>query len=547
GPVTVTVDPEPPPNGQITEWNEIDNSLTKSIFYTKPLPDLVILSKNIVFIIDNISTTTVPPAQNFKIQATVVNSGYGSVEETQSFPVNIYFTEFSTTVYISGPIPVNSTKFVQVDATAPSTHTYRIVEVAVDKPSNVPEIDDTYNNIATRVLIVGCPIELKITPTDISFDPVTPESGDVVTISATVHNLGTRQATDVVVKFWRGDPDAGGVQIGEKTITVSGFSSTTTYFRWNIPPEIEGSTEIFVTAELPMVGMEADITNNKASKTLNILDKIPPAAVTDLTLSIVNGTSVILGWTSPGDNNWNGNIENGKWRIDYATYTKIWNYIDYKIEITTTCSPLSAHSYQITGLSHGLTYYFCLWTADEVPNWSDKSNIPKIITNMPPNAPTSLGPTQYVNGSWGNNPTPILQFTQSDPDTTDTLEFRIQISTFSDFSINVVDYTSELISQGPTNYTLPFLSEGTYYWRVMSIDQYDATSPWTLANNGNIAFRIDLTLPTVPVMTEEPLFTPDTKNTVYWSESTNGQSGVKDYYCECDDNSDFSSPYTNSG
>jgi len=129
------------------------------------------------------------------------------------------------------------------------------------------------------------------------------------------------------------------------------------------------------------------------------------------------------------------------------------------------------------------------------------------FTSFLPGSPSSLGPTNYVNGSWISDTTPTLQFTQSDPDSGDTVKYRIQIDNNSDFSSPVVDYTSTLLSQGATSFTVgqapgsgsytqgfqgQTLPSGSYYWQVMSEDQRGETDSWTKANSGNVAFKISI-------------------------------------------------------
>jgi hypothetical protein len=48
--------------------------------------------------------------------------------------------------------------------------------------------------------------DLEVTPPDIVFDPSSPVAPNTnVTINATIHNIGGRNATDVVVRFFDGD------------------------------------------------------------------------------------------------------------------------------------------------------------------------------------------------------------------------------------------------------------------------------------------------------------------------------------------------------
>jgi hypothetical protein len=95
----------------------------------------------------------------------------------------------------------------------------------------------------------------------------------------------------------------------------------------------------------------------------------------------------LLAWTSAGDDGMIGNLT-GNYRIQYATYTATWSTSSTPTNATTvtlattTQSPGSAQGYTATGLTGGLTYYFVLWSGDEVPNWSTISNT---TSTIPPN------------------------------------------------------------------------------------------------------------------------------------------------------------------
>ncbi|MDI6642392.1 MAG: hypothetical protein QME68_08820, partial [Elusimicrobiota bacterium] len=86
---------------------------------------------------------------------------------------------------------------------------------------------------------------------------------------------------------------------------------------------------------------------------------------------------------------------------------------------------------------------------------------------------------------------PVFSFVQSDPDVSDALKYKLQISTMSDFSEIVFDYTSDFISQGKTEFVnTKILPPGNYYWRVMSIDNHNCGSDWSVANHGLVSFTI---------------------------------------------------------
>jgi hypothetical protein len=109
------------------------------------------------------------------------------------------------------------------------------------------------------------------------------------------------------------------------------------------------------------------------------IDVIPPGAIT--TLSAEPGPvpeSVKLSWLTPGDNEYTGTLPSGsQYKIQYATYSNTtWDKNYAQVTISTSgVSPGTKVSYVITGLAERVTFYFRIWTADEVPNWSDLSNI----------------------------------------------------------------------------------------------------------------------------------------------------------------------------
>ncbi len=112
------------------------------------------------------------------------------------------------------------------------------------------------------------------------------------------------------------------------------------------------------------------------------VDSVPPASVTNL--SALTGTSpgeIDLTWTAPGDNNSIDALDTGsKFRLEYASWTTVVWSTDtsvgdgYYDDIETTVSPGVSSSKTIDSLLEGVTYYFRIWTADEIPNWSALSN-----------------------------------------------------------------------------------------------------------------------------------------------------------------------------
>ena len=87
-------------------------------------------------------------------------------------------------------------------------------------------------------------------------------------------------------------------------------------------------------------------------------------------------SSIVLTWTAPGDD---GNVGTAsEYHITY--FTSLINDANWDLAIQCSGEPApqlagSTETFVVTGLSAGITYYFALKTADEVPNWSGLSNV----------------------------------------------------------------------------------------------------------------------------------------------------------------------------
>ncbi len=119
------------------------------------------------------------------------------------------------------------------------------------------------------------------------------------------------------------------------------------------------------------------ISNGATTWAQTVGDTTSPAAITNLTGLCDSDTGdVILSWSTPGDDGWDNTLAEGsKYRIDYSTYVIAWSTNTYDVDISTSgVAPYTEVSHTITGLTGNCTYYFRIWTADEIPNWSGLSN-----------------------------------------------------------------------------------------------------------------------------------------------------------------------------
>jgi parallel beta-helix repeat protein len=137
---------------------------------------------------------------------------------------------------------------------------------------------------------------------------------------------------------------------------------------------------------------------------------LPPAAVTNLSVQLgMSDSELILSWIGPGDDGWINTIQNAKFKIQKSTYPEVeWSITNAQVQLTTAaCQPLTLFTYSLAHLLTGVTYYFRVWTVDEVLNWSDISNgatyyIPSIIKSAGTGVWSSTSTWENGNVPWSN-------------------------------------------------------------------------------------------------------------------------------------------------
>ncbi|MBK8871658.1 MAG: VCBS repeat-containing protein [Elusimicrobia bacterium] len=174
--------------------------------------------------------------------------------------------------------------------------------------------------------------------------------------------------------------DTSGTPTNATTITLSTTNVTTGSARSYVVTGLTVSnTYYFVLWSQDDVNAWSLVSNTTSAWVQGAPDFIVPSTST---LTAVTGDvdgEIDLSWASAGDDGMWGNLT-GTYRIQYATYTVDWSTSSTPTDATTvTISttnvvPGSAETYTATGLTVGLTYYFVLWSGDEVPNWSTISN-----------------------------------------------------------------------------------------------------------------------------------------------------------------------------
>jgi hypothetical protein len=127
--------------------------------------------------------------------------------------------------------------------------------------------DDAYSTALALRALANVKPNLSISSDDIAFSNPTPTVGETITITANVKNTGVAQADNVLIQFFDGDPNSGGVLIGETTIpSISSYSNSQTSISWTIPTA--SSNIVFVTIDPLNVIDELNEEDNTASKNL---------------------------------------------------------------------------------------------------------------------------------------------------------------------------------------------------------------------------------------------------------------------------------------
>ncbi len=138
------------------------------------------------------------------------------------------------------------------------------ITVLVDADDAIDERREDNNDASQEVDVDGLP-DGSITAKDITVSDAHPEEGDVVTIEATVHNLGESPATLVVVQFWDGFPGEGFL-IANRTTSVPMAGQDQVSTQWDTSGL--GGTHVITVYISNVLPSEDNLDNNMATATV---------------------------------------------------------------------------------------------------------------------------------------------------------------------------------------------------------------------------------------------------------------------------------------
>jgi len=192
-------------------------------------------------------------------------------------------------------------------------------------------------------------------------------------------------------------------------------------------------------------------------------------------------------------------------------------------------------------LTDGTTYYFTVKAEDNVGNVGAVTNSDGCTVDA--TAPST--PVVTDDGTYTASSTQLHATWSSSDSGSGIVDNQYKIGTTSGGS-DVVDWTSTSTTQEVTKTGLTLTDGQVYYFAVKT---QNGALAWSEVGNSD-GITVDTTAPSpAPTMNAEPEWTGGTTNTVSWDISgvTETGSGLKDYYAECDNDSDFLSVNLNSG
>lgn len=264
---TAQLDPE----GVVPEIDEANNVGSLSFNAATAVgPNLVVSYRDFTF-----SPNPAHEGYDATLSAVVRNTGNTGATDVA---VNFYNGDPAT-----GGVQIGTTQVIPIIAAGASASVSvvwpgvpspgeKLLFVVAD-PANAiaePAEDD---NAAFNVLDVLSLPDLAITAGDIQLSPAFPKTGDAVTLSVRVTNLGEQGANAIVVRAFDGDPTAGGAQIGGDQILthIDGFGAGIVSFNWDLGTSA-GPQAVFVQIDPANAVLESNKANNSARKDTAVQD-----------------------------------------------------------------------------------------------------------------------------------------------------------------------------------------------------------------------------------------------------------------------------------
>jgi len=143
-----------------------------------------------------------------------------------------------------------------------------VAEVASRCPGAVADLDYVFvrKYIEPEPTVTIGEKDLSIKAEDISFSNPSPKENEAIKIFAEIHYEGDENLSDVLVRFYEGNPSRHGKLIGERRIAIEANGSKKIEISYNV----SGSKEIYVFLDPKDEISEIDEENNLAFKRLSV-------------------------------------------------------------------------------------------------------------------------------------------------------------------------------------------------------------------------------------------------------------------------------------
>lgn len=195
--------------------------------------------------------------------------------DVPSIPVQLAYDSGAGTAELaraSVAVPAGESRVVTVEWTPATPEDDAPLVVRVDPFDLLRERreDNNARPLRLRVRTSGLP-NLRVTGDDVTVVPDPPLEGRTAAVSAVVRNVGESSSGAFVVRFFVGDPDAGGVSIGEAPVAdVAPGGARTVTLDWAVSG-LRGQVGIFVVADALKQVEESLESDNRAFRPFSVL------------------------------------------------------------------------------------------------------------------------------------------------------------------------------------------------------------------------------------------------------------------------------------
>lgn len=219
------------------------------------------------------------------VTATVTNRGTAFIT---SIPVVLgidgaSFAEFDRTQVALGP---GQSTEVTLSWTSAFTGTPVPLVVVADAFDLLDELDEANNRRPVPVDVVPSELaNVRVSSADVTLVPDPPLQGSDAVVAAIVRNPSPVAVGPFVVRFFLGDPQAGGTVIGETTVPgLDGQISTVASIVWS-PVAVQGHQGLWVVADAGGAIAEYDETDNVAFRPFQAVS-LPDLAISSAELVV---------------------------------------------------------------------------------------------------------------------------------------------------------------------------------------------------------------------------------------------------------------------